>query len=289
MYAELPPPVIPPLRFNMVEEGLYRGAYPTLRSLRFLRRLKLRTILSLIPEEPTSDLSEFCSKEHIQLRYIHCDKFKGDKVTLSPQDVMSVLDAMVNPEIHPLYVHCLDGRNVVGVCCMQLRRVQGWAPEAYKREHLRWTRDIDACGMEAGFLLEMPITVLSLPVKTPLWLWEGNVSDADEMRVKKLVLNLKIRLPLRSVPNQEPPQTESGRKAKEEGNVSNVECSYDSLASGLFSWPAGNVVNVSDELLSFGITLWSHKFRGCMTLRRHAPDVPTTQVSETDFGNEFFA
>jgi hypothetical protein len=33
-YAQL----IPPFRFAMVEEGVYRGAYPTERNFRFLKR-----------------------------------------------------------------------------------------------------------------------------------------------------------------------------------------------------------------------------------------------------------
>ena len=34
--------MFPPLRFAAVEEGVYRSGYPTLRNLRFLRRLRLR-------------------------------------------------------------------------------------------------------------------------------------------------------------------------------------------------------------------------------------------------------
>ena len=46
------PPLVPPLRFSQVEEGVYRGAYPSLINQRFLTRLGLRTIVSLLPEPP---------------------------------------------------------------------------------------------------------------------------------------------------------------------------------------------------------------------------------------------
>ena len=54
------PPLLPPLRFAIVEEGVYRGAYPSLVNLRFLQRLQLRTVVSLLPEAPTPDLLSWC-------------------------------------------------------------------------------------------------------------------------------------------------------------------------------------------------------------------------------------
>ena len=54
------PPLVPPLRFSQVEEGVYRGAYPSLINQRFLTRLGLRTIISLLPEPPADDLRQWC-------------------------------------------------------------------------------------------------------------------------------------------------------------------------------------------------------------------------------------
>ena len=54
------PPLVPPLRFSQVEEGVYRGAYPSLINQRFLTRLGLRTIVSLLPEPPADDLLQWC-------------------------------------------------------------------------------------------------------------------------------------------------------------------------------------------------------------------------------------
>ena len=52
----------PPLRYSLVEEGISRGAYPTLRNFRFLRRLGLKTLVSLTPDEPTGDLMQWCEQ-----------------------------------------------------------------------------------------------------------------------------------------------------------------------------------------------------------------------------------
>lgn len=62
--------ICPPLRWNMVEIGLSRGAYPVLRNFRHLSRMRLKTIVSLIPEPPSNDLVEFARMAGIELVYI---------------------------------------------------------------------------------------------------------------------------------------------------------------------------------------------------------------------------
>ena len=62
------PKVVPPLRFGIVEVGVYRGAYPTLFNFPFLKTLSLRTIISLVPENPTPDLEDFCTVRMMPLR-----------------------------------------------------------------------------------------------------------------------------------------------------------------------------------------------------------------------------
>lgn len=54
----------------MVEIGVSRGAYPVLRNFRHLSRLRLKTIVSLIPEPPSADLVEFAKVAGIELIYI---------------------------------------------------------------------------------------------------------------------------------------------------------------------------------------------------------------------------
>jgi Tyrosine phosphatase family len=62
--------ICPPLRWNMVEIGVSRGAYPLLRNFRHLSRMRLKTIVSLIPEPPSADIVEFSKMAGIELVYI---------------------------------------------------------------------------------------------------------------------------------------------------------------------------------------------------------------------------
>ena len=66
----------PPENFAMMHLGVYRGSFPSKRSLLFLERLKLRSILYLCPEEPPEYYtawmvrfkfivkSSFCAESH---------------------------------------------------------------------------------------------------------------------------------------------------------------------------------------------------------------------------------
>lgn len=58
----------------MVEIGVSRGAYPLLRNFRHLSRMRLKTIVSLIPEPPSADIAEFCKMAGIELVYIQVRK-----------------------------------------------------------------------------------------------------------------------------------------------------------------------------------------------------------------------
>ncbi|KAG6541418.1 hypothetical protein Mapa_017196 [Marchantia paleacea] len=120
------PQLIPPFRYAIVEESFFRGAYPTIKNYRFLRRLHLKTIVSLTPEpHPNRDMREFCEHEGITNRHFYVDKFQ-DVVTLSNAKVLQILQIIIRPENLPLYLHCLDGTHVAGLVVMCFRKLQSW-------------------------------------------------------------------------------------------------------------------------------------------------------------------
>ncbi|KAF8289440.1 putative tyrosine phospatase-like protein [Trypanosoma cruzi] len=191
--ASLPDPtlldLVPPFRFAMVEEGVYRGAYPTLRNFPFLRGLGLRTIVSLIPEEPTYDLRCFAAAENITLRYIHAERYKGE-VQLLPTEMSEVLQLLINVERHPIYVHCLDGRHIVGLVIMGLRKLQFWEVNCSHLEYQRFTRSVQD---EVAFITDYsgPIAV---PMRIPSWLWKGTWFDALG-KPRRIHVGIRLKFP----------------------------------------------------------------------------------------------
>ena len=85
------PPLVPPLRYSQVEEGVHRGAYPSLVNQRFLTRLRLRTIVSLLPEAPTPDLLYWCERNGVENYAVNVMPFKKDEVSLTHEQAAELL------------------------------------------------------------------------------------------------------------------------------------------------------------------------------------------------------
>lgn len=66
--------VIPPLRFSIVEDKLYRGSYPRPLNFKFLESLNLCTILSLTPEPLTEDAAGWCRARGISMIHIRPER-----------------------------------------------------------------------------------------------------------------------------------------------------------------------------------------------------------------------
>lgn len=107
------PPLVPPLRFSLVEEGIYRGAYPSLINFRFLKRLHLRSVVSLLPEEPAQDLLDWCEANRVQCHHRRVAVFK-DEVMITHQRAAELLQACTPAPTQqltsPMCNRSVDGR-----------------------------------------------------------------------------------------------------------------------------------------------------------------------------------
>eukprot|EP01041_Mallomonas_annulata_P005099 gene5099-10201_t len=170
---------VPPLRFGTVNSELYRGAYPTLRNFRFLRRLRLKTIISLTPEPPNADITAFADIEKISV--IHFQALR--LVPLNNQlqiKLCKALQYIIDEGNLPVYIHCLDGRRVTGFMVLLLRRLQFWAPQASFTEFWRYqdSSNVPISELERTsgdidkFLLELNEEII-IPENIPKWLWGG--------------------------------------------------------------------------------------------------------------------
>ena len=173
------PPLVPPLRYCLVEEGLYRGAYPSMINLRFLTRLGLRSMVSLLPEPPAPHLIAWCEEHGIRNHFECVKPFSKDEVTLTHERAASLLQLLVLPERQPVYVHCLDGVGVTGLLIMCLRKVLHWAPPSIFAEFSRFARDAADTPLPPpphvlAFLHawkpELEFLPQYLPAHPPLWL-----------------------------------------------------------------------------------------------------------------------
>ncbi|ORY93095.1 protein-tyrosine phosphatase [Syncephalastrum racemosum] len=136
--SKLLPNLIPPFRYATVEEGLFRGGYPKSRNLRFMKRLRLKTVLSLIPDALIPEAQSFCQHHHINMLHIKVDKMKEDNIPLSYNKTLMALQIIIDPANHPLYIHCLDGADVTGLVIACLRKLQMWSTSSAMSEFSRY-------------------------------------------------------------------------------------------------------------------------------------------------------
>ena len=58
--------LFPPDNFTLVQEGIYRSSFPKKKNFEFLKRLNLKSVLTLILEEYPSQNSEFLNENGIK-------------------------------------------------------------------------------------------------------------------------------------------------------------------------------------------------------------------------------
>ncbi|KAJ1897955.1 protein-tyrosine-phosphatase [Coemansia sp. IMI 209127] len=177
--ADIIDPLIPPYRFERVQPGLYRGSYPKPRNHRFLRRQRLKTIVSLIPGDNDNSLTAFCSAEQIDRIIINVQS-PNENVTVTEETVSKCLELATSPDRAPVYIHCLDGSNVTGVIIMCLRKLQLWRVASYQNEYLRFEQDGEIIPEESEFVEKYSGKSLCLPNPYVDWLWPGRKNLGNE-------------------------------------------------------------------------------------------------------------
>ena len=61
------PELLPPEKFAMVQEGVYRSNTITAANFPFIKRLDLKTVVLLSPEMPLRAVTDFLSAEGVEL------------------------------------------------------------------------------------------------------------------------------------------------------------------------------------------------------------------------------
>ena len=157
---------------------MYRSAYPTGRNLRFLRRLRLRSVVSLTPEEEVSqELGAFCAAEGVARFHWRVERMREGRsksVTLGKGTALEVLEVLVNPANLPVLVHCMDGTHVTGLVILVLRKLQNYNLGASLNECVRSLKESSAgVSAEERHFVETCKGSIVLPMTLPAWLWGG--------------------------------------------------------------------------------------------------------------------
>lgn len=120
-------PLTPPENFAPVINNIYRSSFPQEPNFSFLKTLKLKSVLCLIPEEYPSSQEEFFRKEGIQLFHLGMAGNKEPFVIISSELITEAIKIVINPANQPILIHCNRGKHRTGCLVGVLRRLQKWS------------------------------------------------------------------------------------------------------------------------------------------------------------------
>lgn len=120
-------PLCPPENFAPVINHIYRSSFPQPQNFAFLRTLKLRLVLCLIPEDYPNVQRDFLAAENIQLFQLGMLGNKEPFVNIAADLITQAAKIVLDPENQPILIHCNRGKHRTGCLVGIIRRLQQWS------------------------------------------------------------------------------------------------------------------------------------------------------------------
>ena len=127
---------LPPENFAMVEPGVYRSAFPRMKNAPFLKRLKLKAVMPLVPEDYPTALAEFYENNGIKLISHGLDGNKWPFKAIDDEIFRKALIDVLNPSNRPVLIHCNKGKHRTGSLVGCIRKYRGWSLTSIFSEYL---------------------------------------------------------------------------------------------------------------------------------------------------------
>ncbi|TPX33998.1 hypothetical protein SmJEL517_g03221 [Synchytrium microbalum] len=118
----------------MVAPGIYRSGYPNKKNYPFLKKLKLRSIMYLCPEDYSPENTDFLNMNGIQLFHVKIEPF----LEIDQNDIAQALVYILDVRNHPILVHCNKGKHRIGCLVGCLRKLQNWSMTSIFDEYRRF-------------------------------------------------------------------------------------------------------------------------------------------------------
>lgn len=117
----------PPENFAPVINKIYRSSFPQPNNFAFLKKLHLKLVLCLIPEEYPSIHEEFFQAEGIKLFQLGMSGNKEPFVKIPHDLITEAIKIVIDPKNQPILIHCNRGKHRTGCLVGVLRRLQQWS------------------------------------------------------------------------------------------------------------------------------------------------------------------
>lgn len=180
-----------PLQFQIIEQRLFRGIYPTKENLEFLKTLNLKTVITILPDgfdisTETPFYEKFLIKNNINLCQFEGDikwkkkekskdkvkvltnkstggenvKRRDKTVGISEDEILKIIDIVANPSSYPIFIHDLTNETVTPLIVAIFRKLAYWNLVSIIDEFIKYSGSINV--HERKFIEEFPIKKVKL-------------------------------------------------------------------------------------------------------------------------------
>ncbi|KAG9324946.1 hypothetical protein KVV02_005185 [Mortierella alpina] len=134
-----PEDLCPPDNFNMVSTWIYRSSFPKKKNFSFLKKLGLKSILTLILEDYPDQNMKFLKENDVTLFQFGIAGNKEPFVQIPDDKICAALAVLLDRRNHPILIHCNKGKHRTGCLIGCLRKLQQWSHTSIFDEYRRFS------------------------------------------------------------------------------------------------------------------------------------------------------
>ncbi|KAI1316958.1 hypothetical protein EDD11_009202 [Mortierella claussenii] len=134
-----PEDLCPPDNFNMVSTWIYRSSFPKKKNFSFLKKLGLKSILTLILEDYPDQNMKFLKENNVTLFQFGIAGNKEPFVQIPDDKISAALAVLLDRRNHPILIHCNKGKHRTGCLIGCLRKLQQWSHTSIFDEYRRFS------------------------------------------------------------------------------------------------------------------------------------------------------
>lgn len=154
-----------PVNFQIIAPGLFRSSYPQTPHFVELKKLGLKTIITLVPQDLSADYQAFITQNGITHYHIPILANKDPEIYTPDETVYKVLELILEPSKHPMLIHCNKGKHRTGCITACFRRVTGWTLEASIAEYEQYSQPKDRALDKAFITRFNPLPLKALAIE----------------------------------------------------------------------------------------------------------------------------
>jgi len=126
---------VPPTNFGAVLSGaVFRSQFPLPENFSFIKSLKLKTILTLVPEPYPKPYVQFLEDNGIKQIRVHVPANK-EVVKIEATTMLQALGVVLDRKNYPLLIHCNKGKHRTGCVVGCFRKVLGDSMDSILNEY----------------------------------------------------------------------------------------------------------------------------------------------------------